>query len=104
MEQVSDSVLSDDLRPNIFDRDRGDFEMTHEQLKKVIRCVHKGYYTGDFLESRESFMMLHSHLSILFNYAGITETLCKNNPKEMRPKDFLMASIIEYEKTEEILK
>ncbi len=31
---------------------------------------------------------MHRHMEVLFNYAGITESLVENNPNEMSPEEF----------------
>lgn len=61
---------------------------TPEELKNVIKCIHKLWYDDPF-KSREDAYQLHQHLGELFNYAGITETLVKNNPGKTTPEEFL---------------
>lgn len=60
--------------------------MNDSELKAVIRCVHRLFYTDDILENPKVFLEFHRHLQELFNYAGITSTLVKNNPGEMSPE------------------
>jgi hypothetical protein len=59
-----------------------------EKLKSTIRCIHGFWYRGKFLEDPVEAIKLHSHMEDLFNFAGITETLCENNPDLMSPDEF----------------
>lgn len=62
--------------------------MTKEELKAVIRCLHRIYYQGDILHNQDDFLVFHQHLQELFNYAEITDTLVENNPDQCSPEQF----------------
>lgn len=65
-----------------------DVKISEEEVKGLIKCIHKIWYS-DWLDNLESRIKLHQHLGELFNYAGITETLCENNPEETTPEQVL---------------
>lgn len=68
-----------------------DWETEKEfELKQVIRCIHRIWYADNpaWTESPKMALELLEHMSELFNYAGITETLVENNPDKMSPEDF----------------
>lgn len=68
------------------DLDEDETKWTSEQIKSVIRCLHKKWYADDFdLTDPIHFLFIHRHLSGLFNYAGITESLYSNNPEQISP-------------------
>lgn len=69
-----------------------DKPITEEEVKATIKCIHKMWYDGTWMSSPEGTINMHRHLAHLFNYAGITETLCENNPDEMSPDEFLEAA------------
>jgi hypothetical protein len=63
-------------------------ELTPDQVKSIIKCIHKKWYSDDFkLADPSDFLFIHRHLGGLFNYAGITETLVENNPGETTPDE-----------------
>ena len=61
--------------------------MKPKELKATIRCVHRLWY-ADWQEDPQVALDLHRHLSVLFNYAGIEETLAENNPNEVSTEEF----------------
>lgn len=62
-------------------------EKAEAELKSLIRCIHKQWYSN-WLDDPKTAIKLHNHISELFNYAGIEETLCRNNPEKISPTDF----------------
>lgn len=64
-------------------------EPSLEQAKAIIRCIHSIWYKGDFFTNKGEALNLHQHLSSLFNFAGITDTLCENNPDKVTPEEFM---------------
>lgn len=64
--------------------------MSEDQVKSIIKCIHRIWYASDpnWLESKAMALELHQHLGELFNYAEITETLCKNNPDRICPSEW----------------
>lgn len=72
--------------------------MTDDELKEVIRCVHKLWYDEEWTKSPAAGLRLHRHMEVLFNYAGITSTLVANNPEEVSPIDFKIHFGIDVEK------
>lgn len=57
-----------------------------EALVAGVKKLHAFYYLEDeenFLNSAAKFLLLHEIFEELFNAAGITETLCENNPGEV---------------------
>lgn len=64
--------------------------MTPEQLKQVIRCIHKIWYQTNpsFLRDHRLAMEMHKHMEALFNFADITETLVENNPGKTTMSEF----------------
>lgn len=65
--------------------------MTEAELKALIVCIHRLFYTEDMLDNPETFLEFHRHLEYLFNYAGITSTLTENNPDQISPEQLEMA-------------
>ena len=62
--------------------------MSEAEVKELIKCVHRIWYQ-DWLDNKILAYELHQHLSALFNYAGITETLCENNPGRKTPEQWI---------------
>ena len=65
--------------------------MKVSEVKALIKCLHGIYYQEEpnILNSPTLYIKYHQHLSKLFDYAGITETLCKNNPEGIHPNDLM---------------
>ena len=61
--------------------------MIEKELYSLIKCIHKQWYS-DWLDDPKMAIKLHRHMGELFNYAGIKETLCENNPDKVTPTDF----------------
>lgn len=62
--------------------------MTTDELIATIKCLHKIYYEGDFMDNPKDALLLHRHMEILFDFAEIESSLVENNPNEMSPDDF----------------
>lgn len=60
--------------------------MSEEELKALIKKLHRVYYCEDVLENPQRYLEFHGFLQELFNYAGITDTLVSNNPNEVSPE------------------
>ncbi len=63
-------------------------KMTKQELKAIIRCIHRIYYEQDIMNNPLDALEFHKHLSVLFDFAGITSSLSENNPDKMSPEAF----------------
>ncbi len=64
-----------------------DSPMTENEIKALIKCVHKLWYS-EWTEDPSLALRLHRHMEALFNYAGIEDTLVENNPDAVTPEMF----------------
>lgn len=60
-------------------------EVTAVQAKETIKKIHSVWYDGDFLKDPALAIAMHRHMEVLFNFAGIEETLVENNPDKITP-------------------
>lgn len=60
--------------------------MNEAELKAIIRCIHKLWYS-EWIGDHEAMIKMHEHMSALWNFVGIESTLCENNPDELTPEE-----------------
>lgn len=59
----------------------------NDEIKAVVKCIHRIWYEGNPMENPRDLLELHKHLSVLWNEAGITSTLAVNNPDQFSTED-----------------